>query len=210
MENSLILFRFVLTFVLTFIFGFQRQKSNKPVGFGTFIFVAIGSCGLTIAALQMNVENPLPLLAAIITGIGFLGAGALIRTPDRIFGFTTAASIWVFAIFGLIIGLGYYIESLILYSLSWFIVLFDKHLEKRGVGSYRRKISIVHKGLLDKKEIAKILSKHCTKFNLVQISIDKNSKETQLIYLIEGATKSIELLLKEFYNKKWCKSVRFE
>ena len=90
-ELPTIIFRFVLAFVLALLFGFNRQKAHKPTGFVTYIFVAIGSCALSMAAILIS-ENPLPLLAAIVTGIGFLGAGALIKTSDKVFGFTSAAS----------------------------------------------------------------------------------------------------------------------
>src|SRR6185503_20781311 len=96
------------TFVLAFAFGLARQKLGKAIGFGTFIFVALGACGLSLVALEFadQQQNPLPLLSAIVTGIGFLGAGALFRTADRVVGFTSAATIWIFACFGMAIGLG--------------------------------------------------------------------------------------------------------
>ena|SRR5659263_171028 len=100
MELLIILLRLTLTFALSLIFGYERQRSHKPIGFGTFIFVSVGSCGLAITATILS-ENPLPLLGSVVTGIGFLGAGALIKTNEKTFGFTTAASVWLFAIFGI-------------------------------------------------------------------------------------------------------------
>ena len=210
MEFNEILLRFVAVFALTFIYGLQRQRSHKPVGFGTFIFVAIGACGLAITASEIGLSNSIGLLSAIITGIGFLGAGALIRSPDKIFGFTTAASIWLFAIFGLIIGLGNYRNGLIIYSLVWLVILFDGHLEKRGLGSYRKKIIIQSNNFVNKKEITKILAKHCTRFSLISININKPEKIASFSYLIEGPRKDIEYLLKDFYKEKWFNEVFFE
>ena len=84
MELQLVLLRFLLTFGFSFAFGLERQKAHKPVGFGTYAFVSSGACALSIAAVTLNKENPFSLLAAIVTGIGFLGAGALIKTSDKI------------------------------------------------------------------------------------------------------------------------------
>ncbi|MCX6706574.1 MAG: MgtC/SapB family protein [Candidatus Woesearchaeota archaeon] len=153
MEPQIILFRFAITFVLSFLYGLERQRAHKPTGFGTFIFVAVGSCGLAITAMTMNTDNPLSLLSAIVTGIGFLGAGALIKTTDKIFGFTTAASIWVFAIFGLIIGVGDYLVGMIIYALVWVIILSDNYLEKKGIGSYQRKILITTNRIMNEKDV---------------------------------------------------------
>jgi len=87
MELSIILLRLTITFALSLIFGYERQRSHKPIGFGTFIFVSLGSCGLALTATILN-DNPLPLLGSIVTGIGFLGAGALIKTNEKTFGLT--------------------------------------------------------------------------------------------------------------------------
>ncbi|MFH1802839.1 MAG: MgtC/SapB family protein [archaeon] len=207
MENNVILFRFFLATFLVFLYGLQRQRSKKPVGFGTFILVAIGSCGLAVTSLTVASDNPLTLLSAIVTGIGFLGAGALFRNSDKIFGFTTAASIWVFAIFGLMVGLGEYFSGLLIYLIIWFVVIFDNFLEKKGMGSYRRKIVIVTGSFVAKGEVATVLSSYCTRFNLIELSTDKKKKTFSYSYFIEGLTKEIEALLKEFNRKDWCTSV---
>lgn len=137
-----IVVRFLVAFVLAFIVGFVRQKSGKPIGFGTFIFVALGSCALALTAIASGTENPLPLLGAIVTGIGFLGAGALFRTPDRIVGFTSAATIWVFAVFGLTIGVGEYLIGALVYAAIWLVLLFDRWMEKRWIGAHQRKLVV--------------------------------------------------------------------
>jgi putative Mg2+ transporter-C (MgtC) family protein len=169
-----IFLRITITFVLSLIFGIERQFSNKPIGFGTFIFVAIGSCGLAISAIELNHENPLPLLSSIVTGIGFLGAGALIKTSDKIFGFTSAASIWLFAIIGLCVGIGYYIIALYLYLLIWIVIVFDRFFEKNGLGLYQKKIFISLKKQYTKKEIKSIIN--AKEYKTLHIHFDKVNK----------------------------------
>lgn len=209
METSEIVLRLFLVFALSFVYGYQRQKNHKPVGFGTFILVSVGASALAITAAEMNLDHSVALLGAIVTGIGFLGAGALIKTSDKIFGFTTAASIWIFAIFGLIIGLGKYREGLIIYSIIWITILFDNYLENHAIGSYRKRLTIECDLFVNKDDVANLLAKYSTGFSLMNIILNKKDKHIVLNYLIEGPKKDINPLLRELYKEKWCVSVRF-
>jgi putative Mg2+ transporter-C (MgtC) family protein len=137
-----LLLRFTAATLLTVAFGLARQKLGKPIGFGTFVFVSIGACALAITARERADENPLPLLGAIVTGVGFLGAGALFRTTDRIVGFTSAATIWVVAIFGLTVGVGEFLIAGILYIAIWIVILLDRWLELRSVGVHAHKLTL--------------------------------------------------------------------
>src|SRR5256712_8491772 len=92
-----VVLRLLFVFGLAFSVGLERQLHRKPVGLGTFIFVSMGAATLAILAITLEEDNPLPLLGGVITGIGFLGAGALIRSHDRGFGFTTAAVVLAIA-----------------------------------------------------------------------------------------------------------------
>jgi len=202
--------RFSLVFLFSLVYGLQRQKSHKPIGFGTFTLVSIGACGLAIIAVEMGTNLTISLLGAIVTGIGFLGAGALIKGSDRVFGFTTATSIWLFAIFGLIIGLGYYTEGFIVYASVWLVVGVDKYLENRGIGTYKKKVIITYTEFNKKEQVANILADYCTRFTLMNVNMDKKQKTISSGYLVEGLKKDISYLLKELYKNKWCVSVRFE
>ncbi|MBU2497052.1 MAG: MgtC/SapB family protein [Nanoarchaeota archaeon] len=205
-----ILIKFAVTFLLALLFGFERQRSHKPIGFGTFVFVAIGACGLTIAALSLS-DEPLPLLGAIVTGIGFLGAGALIKTTDKIFGFTTAASIWVFAIIGVIIGLGEYFIALSIYLLIWFVIVIDNYMEIKGLGSYQKKITISADHVINKEDLISILG--TKKYKI--LSMEKNTKTNQfsMILFVAGSKKNINEIPKRLhgkYGKEWKGSFKIE
>ena len=202
--------KFFLVFASSFIYGLNRQKSHKPVGFGTFILISVGSCALAVIAVDMGIENSIGIIGAIVTGIGFLGAGALIKSSDKVFGFTTAASIWFFAIFGLSVGLGEYTNAFIIYAMVWVVAIFDKDLEKNAVGSYRRKIIIQGRNLVPKEKITNILAKYSTEFYLFSTNINKKEKISTMTYVLEGPKEKIEALLKTIYNQKWCISVKFE
>lgn len=204
-----IILKILIVFALTFAYGLERQRSHKPIGLGTFVLVAVGSCGLTIVADQLGLSTSIFLLSGIVSGIGFLGAGALMggNSTEKTYGFTTAASIWLFSIFGIIIGLGVYEIGAIIYILVWVVVFTDRYLERKFIGSYRREISILTKGFVDKKEITDILAKYCSNLKLTRIGINKKGKEVLLKYIIEGLKKDIESLLREFYKENWCISV---
>src|SRR5438094_3657204 len=116
-------FRLLLVFALAFGIGLERQIRRKPVGFGTFIFVSTGAAALAILAITLEEDNPLPLLGGVITGIGFLGAGALIRSNDRVFGFTTAALVWAMAARGVAAGEGLYLLVSVNYAVVWAVVV---------------------------------------------------------------------------------------
>lgn len=208
MEIQTILIRFLITFLLSILFGLERQRAHKPIGFGTFIFVSIGSCGLAITALLLNAQNPLPLLAAIITGIGFLGAGALIKTTDKIFGFTTAASIWVFSIIGLVIGVGEYLIGILMYISVFSIIFIDRYLEEKGIGSYQKKISIVTNKNIRTEEISSALE--TKKYKIISIDIDKVSNKFSIMLLVEGTKVDINQIPKKLFKADWVESFKIE
>lgn len=202
--------RFVITFALAMLFGLDRQKSHKPISFGAYSYVATGSCGLAIAALELNSENPLPLLSAIVTGIGFLGAGALLKTNDRISGFTTASGIWVFAIFGLLIGLGYYKIGIAVYLIIWLVVLIDKYLENRGIGSYQRKLIIKTNKIISDKVIKDVLMLNNIKFKIISVLLEKTTKSQTMHFIIEGKKPDINKLPSAFNKTEWLDHCKIE
>ena len=209
MELLIILLRLTLTFALSLIFGYERQRSHKPIGFGTFIFVSVGSCGLAITATILN-ENPLPLLGSVVTGIGFLGAGALIKTNEKTFGFTTAASVWLFAIFGIIVGVGQYVIGITIYLLTWVIIYFDKLFEKKGMGYYQKRLIINTNKIVEKSEIKKIFLQGMQRHKFIGIDVDKKNNKIAIIYLIEGTSEDIYNISKKLYEMDWFDSCKFE
>jgi len=202
--------KIIIVFALSSLYGLQRQRNHKQAGLGTFTLVAVGSCVLTIIAIDLGLSNSIGMIGGIITGIGFLGAGAFIRNNDKVFGFTTAASIWIFAIFGLIVGLGYFYYGFLVYLIVWIAVLFDNYLDEKGLDSYKKRVTITYTKFDKKDEISDILADYSKRFNLVSIQLNKKESTISSTYIIEAMKKEISDLLKELYKKKWCVSVRLE
>ncbi len=208
MEFEVTALRFIITFILSFLFGIERQYAHKPIGFGTYTFVAIGSCSLAVIAVALGFEHSIPLLSAIVTGIGFLGAGALIKTNDKIFGLTSAASIWAFAIFGLTVGIGEYVIGVILYFLIWIVVISDRLLERYGIGSYQKKILIQTNKIINIKEVIAMTGVH--KYKLLDIDIDKAHKKMTLHLRVEGKKEDINKIPDRIINMEWFENVKIE
>jgi putative Mg2+ transporter-C (MgtC) family protein len=93
------------------IIGLERRFKQKSVGIKTMILISVGSALFTTSALMMPGFDPLRVTGQIVTGIGFLGAGVIMRSGDRISGLTTAALVWVSSGLGVISGFGYGVEA---------------------------------------------------------------------------------------------------
>jgi len=208
MEFAAVALRFIVTFILSFLFGIERQYSHKPIGFGTYTFVAVGSCSLAVVAISLGLEHSIPLLSAIVTGIGFLGAGALIKTNDKIFGLTSAASIWAFAIFGLTIGIGEYVIGIMLYVLVWVVAISDRLLERYGIGSYQKKVTIQTNKIVNIKEV--IAAAGIQKYKLIDIDIDKAHKKMTFHLYVEGKKEDINKIPDKILNQDWFEDVKIE
>lgn len=91
--------------------GLEREYHQKPAGLRTNILIALGSALFTILSLQMTqgVADTSRVAGQIVTGIGFLGGGAILRSGDSIHGMTTAATIWVNAAIGVAAGTGQFV-----------------------------------------------------------------------------------------------------
>src|SRR2546426_3564041 len=149
--------RLLFVFGLAFSVGLERQLHRKPVGLGTFIFVSMGAATLAILAITLEEDNPLPLLGGVITGIGFLGAGALIRSNDRVFGFTTAALVWAMAALGGAAGAGLYLLLISNYAVVWAVVITDRFLEGRGFGPHAKVVHLTIADPVNAEDLDRIL-----------------------------------------------------
>lgn len=115
-----ILLRLTLSCVLGGVIGYERQSRRKSAGLRTNMLVCLGSCLVMLisTAIYQSVEgrtnaDPARLAAQVVSGIGFLGAGAIMKEGLTVTGLTTAACLWVVAGVGLAVGGGYYTAALL-------------------------------------------------------------------------------------------------
>ncbi|PYR55780.1 MAG: hypothetical protein DMF85_18615 [Acidobacteria bacterium] len=127
-----ILRRLLLAAVMGGIIGAEREFRQKSAGFRTNILIGMGSALFTIMSLELATaaSDPTRITAQIVTGIGFLGAGAIIRTRSGVHGLTTAATVWVNASIGVACGGGAYHIAVIAGALTLAVLLLLWPLER--------------------------------------------------------------------------------
>ncbi len=142
-----LLLRLGLAVVLGGIIGIERERTNHAAGFRTHILVCLGAAlimllsayGFADFAEEENVRmDPARLAAQVISGIGFLGAGVIMRNGASITGLTTAASLWVVAAIGLAIGAGYYIGAAVTTCFVLFSLFILNKVEKRWFDDHKK------------------------------------------------------------------------
>jgi putative Mg2+ transporter-C (MgtC) family protein len=104
----------VLALLAGLILGAERETRGHPAGLRTLALISTGACLFTELGLIPNlgkIVDPTRIAAQIVTGVGFLGAGSILRQGEEVKGLTTAASIWVVASIGMAIGFGYFIVA---------------------------------------------------------------------------------------------------
>ena len=131
--------RILLATVLGGLIGIEREIREHTAGFRTHILVSVGAAAFTVASsfgVEGTAFDPNRISAQVVTGIGFLGAGAIIRYGVSVRGLTTAASLWAVAAVGLAAGQGFYSAALIttavvMFSLSVLRLIEDRFLYPR-------------------------------------------------------------------------------
>ena len=104
--------KLLLAILIGGLIGAEREFRDKAAGFRTIIFICVGATLFTLFSLKLGGDkDPVRIAANIISGVGFLGAGAILRDHGRIMGLTTASTIWLAAALGMGIGGGHYLFS---------------------------------------------------------------------------------------------------
>lgn len=118
-----LLIRLAIAMVLGAVIGLQRQRTGKPAGLRTHILVALGATLFIIGPLEFGMDGDAlsRVIQGLITGIGFLGAGAILKREEtkEVEGLTTAAGIWMTAAIGLAVGLGRLGLAVVSTILTW-------------------------------------------------------------------------------------------
>lgn len=125
--------RLILAALLGGVLGFEREVRQKSAGLRTNMLIAIGAALFTIMSIELGQPegaDPTRVAAQIVTGIGFLGAGAILRTDGGIHGLTTAATIWVNAAVGVAAGGGEYQLAFIATAVTLVVLLVLQPLER--------------------------------------------------------------------------------
>lgn len=144
--NQDIIIKLVLAMVLGMVIGIERYMAHKTAGMRTYALLSMGAALFVILAssivnsLSFPTNNILVIMSAVITGIGFLGAGAMIRGETKLVGLTTATGLWVTAGVGMAVGFGFYSIAVIVTILILFIFLILHVLEKNIIDKISDKL----------------------------------------------------------------------
>ncbi len=169
-DNFIIIFRIILAVILAFIPGTERELTGKFAGLRTHILVCVGACVFTLLSIygfQMRVadnivvqNDPARIAAQVITGIGFIGAGTVMRHGSNVLGITTAATLWICAAIGMSCGCGQYMSAITASLATLVVLILIRRLEKD------------------------VLSKRKKFYNLYEISLSASMDECEAIQSI--------------------------
>ncbi len=198
---QVITLRIVAAIVIGGVIGYEREKNNRPAGFRTHILVCLGAAiismmqdGLRLNILAFITENPgaEPALrsdlgrlgAQVISGIGFLGAGSIMRERGTVGGMTTAAGIWATGCIGLAIGWGFYRLTFIATAAVIITLITLKKLEISWIAKRTiAKVSVEYKEHLSGQSIIKI-SDYFKEEGIKILEIAKNEQERTALFTI--------------------------
>lgn len=202
--NTLIYLRIGLSILFGFILGFEREITGKFAGLRTHILVCTGACVFTILSIYAfkmqnvagfsGVNDPARIAAQIITGIGFIGAGTVMRSGTNILGITTAATLWICAAVGMACGTGEYMLAATATISTMAVLILIRIFEKKVIGQ-----RVAHYRLVEIK-----LSTSIKNFEQISAIIEKNfSKITKIEKKVLNST-DLKINMKVMANKSIC------
>lgn len=140
--------RLLLALVVGGLIGAEREYRDKSAGFRTMIFICFGATLFTmLSGVLGGEEDPVRIAASIVSGIGFLGAGSILRSGNRTRGLTTAATIWLTAALGMALGSGHYalvgVGTSSVLLVLWFFPRLEHYIDNiREARTYRLTLPI--------------------------------------------------------------------
>jgi putative Mg2+ transporter-C (MgtC) family protein len=139
------LIRILLAGLIAGLIGLERELAGKAAGIRTYGLVGVGAAMFTVTAIYGfgNLDYASRIVGGVITGIGFLGAGAILRTGITIRGLTTAAGLWLVAAIGMAAGGGMYLVAVFTTGLGLGALTLLRRLEDRGEPAARQRITAV-------------------------------------------------------------------
>lgn len=186
--NSDIIIRLLLGSLLGGIIGFERQTHGRPAGFRTHLLVCVGSVLIMTVSeyyhfLSHNDPSyiridPARLAAGAITGVGFLGAGVIIKTGVSVQGLTTAACLWIVSAIGLAIGSGLYVAAITSFIITFFSLWLLRTLEVKMPGLSYKFMTVVMKGAGDEEAISSVVKKYGAKISSINYERDIEKMES--------------------------------
>lgn len=206
---DVLLFRFLLVILVGGLIGAEREYRSRSAGLRTMILICLGSFLFTTFSIHISGSTNDRIASNIVTGIGFLGAGVIFRSDNRINGLTTAAVIWATAALGMGIADGQYIVVLIatvivLASLYLFTIL-ETWLDRINKTYNYKIVSFYKPDLLDRYE--QLFKEHKLKYQRVKQT--KNGEYISGSWTVNGLEKNHNLFIKNILHDNSVKEFEF-
>lgn len=188
LNEWIIVFRLVLSAILSGVIGFEREFHGRAAGFRTHILLCVGSTLIMLTSIHIFdvysgrvPVDPARLAAGVVTGIGFMGAGTIMRYKASVRGLTTATSLWVVAGIGLATGSGLYFGAIITTLIAVIALMFFSRLEHVMIRKnwYKTIIIETKDGLEQLKKIREALSEYGSEIN--DLEADRSKDGTHMI-----------------------------
>ena len=202
--------------ILGLMIGFDREKKMKSAGLKTNMLICLGACMYTAVSLLMSQDvataDPNRTAAQIVSGIGFLGAGAIIQSRGSVIGMTTAATIWLVAAIGMVVGMGYPVVAT-LFTVTVLIVLtfigpIYKMLERKGDHKTVH-LEILSKGGVKHSVKEIVLQEVDVIHELYEKIVDPDSNQRLLNIYITLHPRRVAVLMEELTNIIQVKKVNY-
>ena len=203
MPNSV--FRLIISMLLGMIIGAERKRKGQTAGIRTFALISMGACLAMLLSIYVPQEymglkngDPGRIAAQVITGIGFLGGGAMIQMRGTVKGLTTAAGIWITAIIGMAVGIGMYLVSFIATALVLIaLIAFEQYSKRKKIGQDSKVINLTVDGIVENieayREVLKENDIHLSTF-YVEYDYDKQITELNFVILVHTYTNVLPIL----------------
>jgi len=171
------LFRLLIACILGGLIGYERESMNRPAGFRTHILVCMGAALVMLTSEfifekykeTINID-PARLGAQVISGIGFLGAGTIIREGSSVKGLTTAASLWAVSCVGIAAGIGFYEGAIVASFVIYLTLIVLKRLEHSF--SRKKHLNVLYVKTLDIPEQTGIIGCALGKYGITIKNIE--------------------------------------
>lgn len=187
------IFKLFVSLTLGSIVGYERKRKGQPAGLRTFALISMGATlamivSIYICQAYMGLKNGDPgrIAAQVITGVGFLGAGAIIQMKGSVRGLTTAAGIWMVSTIGLAVGVGLYLLSITATLLILIILVTLEGVERRhAMGSESRIIRMKVRSIVtDIEPYRTVLSRHDVRLVNEYVDYDYVEHTTRLNLIV--------------------------
>lgn len=212
-----IIFKLALACILGALIGLERESLNRPAGLRTYTLVCVGSTLAMIVSIDIYMQyyqtvnaDPGRIAAQVVSGIGFLGAGTIMREGASVRGLTTAAGLWVVACIGLAVGAGLYIPAVVTTILILFVLIYFIRFEQffTGLREYKGLVIVVEDRPGQVGNIGSILGDMGVLIKNIQLNHmeDQDNLEVELLVELPSGMK-ISQVIEELSTMKELKSI---